>query len=141
MGHPEVISTFWMLIFYRPCVYFDIWNKMWKKPKFLVINFKKFRPKFFSYTPPHEFCWPRKKNIFTFYFIYQNVCTRQLKWRVWKVDITSGCLSIMVYFCNNKWVFILTKVQLYCVFVFGYSEFSNTFLLSHKAYILISGIK
>ena len=65
----------------------------------------------------------------------------RLKWCLPKVDIMSGCLTIMVYFCNNEWVFILTKVQLYCVFVFGYSEFSNTFLLSHKAYILISGIK
>ena len=65
----------------------------------------------------------------------------RLKWCLPKVDITSGCLTIIVYFCNNEWVFILTKVQLYCVFVFGNYEVSNIFLLSHGAYILISGIK
>jgi len=70
-----------------------------------------------------------------------DVRTEGLKWQVRKVDITSGCLTIMVYFCNNEWVFILTKVQLYCVFVFGNYEVSNTFLLLHGAYILISGMK
>ena len=65
----------------------------------------------------------------------------RLKWCLPKVDITSGCLTIMVYFCNNIWVFIPTKVQLYCVFVFGNYEVSNAFLLSHRAYILIYGIK
>ena len=83
-----------------------------------------------------------KKNFFfLFYSIYQNVCTSRLKWRLPKVDITSGCLTIMVYFCNNKWAFIPTKVQLYCVFVFGNYEVSNAFLLLHRAYIFISGIK
>ena len=108
-------------------------------------NFKIFSTKFpakknFVY-PPYEFWRPRKKFFFSFYSIYQNVRTEGLKWQVWKVDITSGCLTIMVYFCNNEWVFILTKVQLYCVFVFGNYEVSNTFLLLHGAYILISGMK
>ena len=113
------------------------------KKKIFFKNFSKnFSPKKISYTPPYEFWRPRKKNFFfSFNSIYQNVRTERLKWRVRKVDITSGCLTIMVYFCNNEWVFILTKVQLYCVFVFGNYEVSNTFLLSHKAYILISGIK
>ena len=97
---------------------------------------KKFR------IPPHmKFWWLRKKFFFTFHSIYQNVRTGRLKWHLPKVDITSGCLTIMVYFCNNKLVFIPIKVQLYCVFVFGNYEVSNTFLLLHGAYILISGMK
>ena len=86
-----------------------------------------------------EIFW--KNFFFAFYSRYQNVRTERLKWRVRKVDITSGRLTIMVYFCNNEWVFILTKVQLYCDFVFGNYEISNTFLLLHGAYILISGMK
>ena len=110
-------------------------NQTW----YQLFNFK--LPKKISYTPPYEFWRPRKNFFFSFYSIYQNVRTEGLKWQVRKVDITSGCLTIMVYFCNNEWVFILTKVQLYCVFVFGNYEVSNTFLLSHKAYILISEMK
>ena len=111
------------------------------RKKIFFKNFSKnFLPKKTSYTPHTNF-GGQENFFFSFYSIYQNVRTERLKWRVRKVDITSGCLTIMVYFCNNEWVFILTKVQLYCVFVFGFSEFLNTFLLSHKAYILISGMK
>ena len=133
-------QLFECVILIAQCVHFDIWNKMRKKNFFKNFS-KNFLPKKISYTPPYEFWRPRKKIFFSFYSIYQNVRTEQLKWRVRKVDITSGCLTIMVYFCNNEWVFILTKVQLYCVFVFGNYEVSNTFLLLHRAYILISGMK
>ena len=111
-----------------------------QKKKFQIFSTKFPGKKNFVY-PPYEFWWPRKKSFFSFYSIYQNVRTEGLKWQVRKVDITSGCLTIMVYFCNNEWVFILTKVQLYCDFVFGNYEISNTFLLLHGAYILISGMK
>ena len=109
-----------------------------KNSKFFPQNFP---PKKISYTPHMNFGGQEKKFFFSFYSIYQNVRTEGLKWQVRKVDITSGCLTIMVYFCNNEWVFILTKVQLYCDFVFGNYEISNTFLLLHGAYILISGMK
>ena len=133
-------QLFERVILIAQCVHFDIWNKMRKK-KFFKNFSKNFSPKKFRIPPIRILAAEKKNFFFSFYSIYQNVHTERLKWRVRKVDITSGCLTIMVYFCNNEWVFILTKVQLYCVFVFGYSKFENIFLLSHGAYILISGIK
>ena len=112
-----------------------------QKKKFPNFFHKISRQKKFRIPPHMNFGGREKKFFFSFYSIYQNVRTEGLKWQVRKVDITSGCLTIMVYFCNNEWVFILTKVQLYCVFVFGNYEVSNTFLLLHGAYILISGMK
>ena len=41
-----------------------------------------------------------KNLFFAFYSRYQNVRTERLKWRVQKVDITSGCPTIMIYICN-----------------------------------------
>ena len=132
-------QLFECVILIAQCVHFDIWNKMRKK--FFFKNFSKnFSPKKFC-IPPIRILAAEENFFFSFYSIHQNVRTERLKWRVRKLDITCGCLTIMVYFCNNEWVFILTKVQLYCVFVFGYSEFLNTFLISHKAYILISWMK
>ena len=114
---------------------------MQKKKNFQIFSTKFPAKKNFVYPPIWILAAEKKKFFFSFYSIYQNVRTEGLKWQVRKVDITSGCLTIMVYFCNNEWVFILTKVQLYCVFVFGNYEVSNTFLLLHGAYILISGMK
>ena len=124
------------VILIAQCVHFDIRNKMKKKNFFSATKIRMGGIRNFFW---QEIFW--KILHFAIYSRYQNVRTKQLKWRVRKVDITSGCLTIMVYFCNNEWVFILTKVQLYCDFVFGNYEISNTFLLLHRAYILISGIK
>ena len=88
--------------FLLPRAYILIFGVKYKK-KIFQKNFlsKKFR------IPPHtNFGRREKKFLFGFYPIYQNVRTGQLKWRLRKVDITSGCHTIMVYFCNIK-IFIL----------------------------------
>ena len=76
-----------------------------QKKKFFKNFSKNFSPKKNFLSPPYEFWRPRKKFFFASYSIHQNVRTERLKWCVRKVDITSGCLTIMVYFCNNKYCY------------------------------------
>ena len=113
-----ILTKVQLFFYYHTRRTFDIWNKMRKK-KISKFFHKISRQKKIRIPPIRILVSDKKKNFFSFYSIYQNVRTGQLKWHIWKVDIISGCLTIMVYFCNNEWVFIPTKVQLYCFFVFG----------------------